>query len=319
MAERISNYDLQVYEREILPNLPPEVVDAHVLLGLREHFREVPSGGRATPELRVRHHLTVQGLFSNFKQILQHRKRRFVVLPFSYREVDVGAANSYVAESTRRGSLRALVALDGTNGASVRRLLERPGVVGAVVHLDFERGASLRALDEDILSLLIQKGGALMVFPPWRGAAEEGAMGELLSLALRYPSLKIVLARVGGALCPGAAERLVPALAEAPNIYFDTALVTSHKVLEILLSLVGPRRVIFGSGAPYSFYRGYVACPGGYSKLVILGRGGERHIPRSRSDTLLSPSRSLMSWCIWAWTPLPEYDSPEYEHIVRHL
>ena len=287
MATRVSDYDLQVYEREILPHLPPEVVDAHVLLGLREHFREVPSGEGEAPELGVRHHLTFQGLFSNFRQILRYRRRRFVVLPFPYREVDARAANLYVAGGTSRKSLRALVMLDEDGVAGVGRLLETPGVVGVVARMGPALGALARGEFDDALALLAQSGGVLMLFPSGRGVADEGNVEAVLSIASRHPSLRIVLAKAGGALCPGAAERVVPKFVKVANVHFDTAFVTSHKVLEILLSLVGPGRVIFGSGAPYSFYRGYVACPGGYSKLVILGRGGERHIPRSRWDTLL--------------------------------
>lgn len=288
MAAKVSDYDLQVYEREILPYLPPEVVDAHVLLGLREHFREVPSAEREAPELGVRHHLTLQGLFSNFRQILRYRRRRFVALPFPYRGVDAEAANLYVVEGTSKRSLRALVMLDEKGSAGLEGLLSLPGVAGVVASIGRDMGRLLDGSLDDLLALLAQSGGALVLFPSEGGSVtDERSVEAVLSLASRHPSLNIVLARAGGALCPGEAERAVPRLSEAPNVLFDTAFVTSHKVLEILFSLAGAERVLFGSGAPYSFYRGYVACPGGYGKLVILGRGGERHVPRSRSDTLL--------------------------------
>lgn len=209
-AAQISNHDLQVYEREILPHLPPKVVDAHVLLGLREHFREVPSGEGKTPELKFRHHLTVQGLFSNFKQILQHRKRRFVVLPFPYREVDLEAVNSYVAESAKKRSLRALLAMGEGNRTIFRKLLDMLGVVGAVVPLDSEREFSFNSLGHQTMALLAQKGGALMLFPSGKGIAEERTLKGVLSLAYYHPSLNIVLARAGGMLCPGTAEQVAP-------------------------------------------------------------------------------------------------------------
>ncbi len=92
---------------------------------------------------------------------------------------------------------------------------------------------------------------------------------ELIELATTYPSAHFIVAHLGNAYCfqPDLAEAYGLA-ARRPNIYFDTAIVSDHRVIAEAIRQLGTERILFGSDAPFSYIRGgYIVAPNGRLRL----------------------------------------------------
>ena len=80
---------------------------------------------------------------------------------------------------------------------------------------------------------------------------------EVMFLAKEYRGITFIIAHMGGFFLFD--KKLPQALAKvsrAPNVYFDTAMVTDPKVIGCAVSILGFERVIFGSDAPFGYMRG---------------------------------------------------------------
>jgi len=82
-------------------------------------------------------------------------------------------------------------------------------------------------------------------------------LDELIALADRFPCAKFVVAHMGVAYCyePGFKD-CMDAVKRYENIFFDTAMVSDSEVIARAIETVGPRRILFGSDAPFSYMRG---------------------------------------------------------------
>lgn len=81
---------------------------------------------------------------------------------------------------------------------------------------------------------------------------------DVVDMSHRFPSLCIVIAHAGGGGGQVYRDDLRPAfdaLASMPTVYFDTALVWDVRLLETLMAMVGPDRVLFGTDEPLSLIR----------------------------------------------------------------
>lgn len=82
-------------------------------------------------------------------------------------------------------------------------------------------------------------------------------LDELIALADRFPCAKFVVAHMGVVYCyEPSFEDCLDAVKRYENIFFDTAMVSDSKVIARTIETVGPRRILFGSDAPFSYMRG---------------------------------------------------------------
>ena len=81
---------------------------------------------------------------------------------------------------------------------------------------------------------------------------------DVLALASRHPRLRVIVAHAGGGggqFYQDGLSAAFAALADAPGIVFDTALVWDRPLLTALVEEVGPDRVLFGTDEPLSLIR----------------------------------------------------------------
>lgn len=80
---------------------------------------------------------------------------------------------------------------------------------------------------------------------------------ELIALAEEFPCAKFVIAHMGVTYCyESKLEDALTAIKQHTNIFFDTAMVSDVKVISRAIEMVGPERILFGSDAPFSYFRG---------------------------------------------------------------
>jgi len=80
---------------------------------------------------------------------------------------------------------------------------------------------------------------------------------ELIFLAKKYHSMAFIISHMGNNyLYQFGFDAAMNKLAFAPNIFFDTSMVTDEKVMASAISILGHRRILYGSDAPYSYLRG---------------------------------------------------------------
>lgn len=83
--------------------------------------------------------------------------------------------------------------------------------------------------------------------------AKRGAIGDrenlddLLRLASKYGNVKWILAHCARSYAPWVLERAVKELRGLPNVWYDVSSVCDSDVIEMLMSGVGPDRVMYGS------------------------------------------------------------------------
>lgn len=92
---------------------------------------------------------------------------------------------------------------------------------------------------------------------------------ELITLAHKFPLAQFIIAHMGVVYCyESNFEDCLDAVKQCENIFFDTAMVSDSKVIARAIETVGPRRILFGSDAPFSYMRGgYTLDPNGRRRL----------------------------------------------------
>jgi predicted TIM-barrel fold metal-dependent hydrolase len=74
----------------------------------------------------------------------------------------------------------------------------------------------------------------------------EESFSVTLEFVTRYPSLDIIIPHMGAR--SGGETRIIRALWDTPNVYFDTSLA---QLDETTVARLGSGRIVFGSGFPY--------------------------------------------------------------------
>ncbi len=80
-------------------------------------------------------------------------------------------------------------------------------------------------------------------------------MREVLKICQTWPKLNIVLAHMGRPSNTKGLKNVYSQFLDYPRVYFDTAMVTSTEVISSALSVLGSKRLLFGSDLPLSLVR----------------------------------------------------------------
>lgn len=92
---------------------------------------------------------------------------------------------------------------------------------------------------------------------------------ELIVLARTYPQVQFIVAHMGTTYCyESEFDTAMNLIRKQANIFLDTAMVSDSCVIAKTLEIVGPKKILFGSDAPFSYFRGgYVINPVGKRRL----------------------------------------------------
>lgn len=256
--------DLSIYENDLLPWLPEEIIDCHVHVGRSEFC------GPITPErmkdlwaIEVATHLTWTDLRSVYKTLLPAQNVSSLVFGWPYREISLEENNRYVLDGVLDSANRAvglMVTHPGWDAGIIREGLSL-GFVGIKPYPDLTpHGLECSIYDflpHSHLNALNDVGGILMLhLPRKQRLADPENIREILEISDRYPAIKLIIAHIGRSFCLPTAEVGLPNFVNHPGILFDTAANLNADVFRFALETIGPDRILFGTDLPITLMRG---------------------------------------------------------------
>ena len=273
--------DREVYEEEILPWLPPKIIDIHAHVALAEHL------GPMTEERRRSNWAIEAGLAQSWEELRSNLSALFPwrdalrqaqdaplrewpevdVLAFGvpFRETDFETNNSYVLKgaSDPRNRARALLLTRPEWEPSVIEEAMGRGFIGIKPYPDLAPASDgepgiFDFLPHSHLDALNRLGGILMLHLPRKGRlADPDNIRELSEISRRCPNIRIIVAHIGRSFCLPTAQRGLPSFADEPGVFFDISAVMNADVLAYAIETVGPERLLYGSDLPITLIRGY--------------------------------------------------------------
>lgn len=234
--------------------LPNTIIDCHAHCNLPEHVCSI--NDRA-----YNHMLSTFPSFSleesnEWNELLHPGKNiHSLHFPNVFRGIDHKAANLYLLSQSDIQDRVALYGLPDDPEYTIE-MLKHPRVSALKMYYSYLEPPATEIYQyfpKVILEVAQELDIPIVLHPP-RSIAM--CLDQIIKLVKDFPRLRICLAHLG------LANNIVPGLAEAfttiaafPQIYFDTALVSSAEVVEMALRLVGSDRIMYGSDEPLHIIR----------------------------------------------------------------
>ncbi len=257
--------DRRIYEEELSPWLPERIYDCHVHISIPKncgHFSQERRNQFWTMEVGV--FQTWEEMRANHRLLFPGRDVDSLVFGGVYREQDSRSGNDYVLSGIRNPLNRAdglLVTRPEWDAAVIEDAMAK-GFLGIKPYPDLAAQESLEVsiydfLPHSHLTALNQLNGVLMLPLPRAGRlGDPDNIRELLEIAERYPSIRLIVAHIGRAYCLPAAQESLPRFADMQGIFFDTAANLNADVFQLTMETMGPDRMLFGTDLPLMMMRG---------------------------------------------------------------
>lgn len=258
--------DEQVYERELLPWLPPRIFDCHAHIGLAEHMGPVsPDRLAANWALEVGVEQSWEQLRENYRTLFPRQEVRALVFGGVFRETNVERNNEYVLNGAKDSINNAAALLVTRPEWEASRIAEglAKGFKGIKPYPDLAPQGSEDAgifdfVPREHLAALNGLGGIMMLHLPRPGRlADPDNIRETIEIAEDFPNIRLIVAHIGRAFCFPTAERGLPHFVHHSNVLFDTSANLNADVFTYALETVGPDRLLFGSDLPVTMMRGF--------------------------------------------------------------
>ncbi len=257
-------HDLDLYEQQIAPWLPAEVIDIHVHIGLSTHWGPVTGERRAEMwPIEIADSQSWEEMEHAFAVMLPSVQMRALCFGWVYHEVDIEANNRYVWSGRTRGCCAGALLVSRPDWPA-ERIDEAmtAGWLGLKPYPDLSPGGYGNCsiadfLPDSHLSVLDRHRGILMLHLPRAGRlADPDNIRELLDIRMRFPSVQIITAHIGRAYGLPNAQAGLKHFRDT-DICFDTAAHLNPDVFALALDTVGPHRLLYGSDMPVMMMRGY--------------------------------------------------------------
>jgi uncharacterized protein len=283
----VKEVDRRVYRERIERFLPDSLIDFHTHIWT-DRIRIDPGDGpvRAVtwPALVARQN-PVEDLMETYRLLLPGKTVVPMVFSQVGLDVDVDAGNAYVKECAAALGLPSLrVTKPETGAVAFEQGITDGGFLGCKVYLNFAARyipeKEIRIFDflpHHQLEVLNRHGWIAMLHIPRDGRLGDAVnLAQMLEIESRYPDVKLVIAHVGRAYCPGDEGDAMALLAKTKHMRFDISANTNGDVFRKLLRAVGPQRILFGSDLPILRMRTHRICERSkYVNLVPKGLYGD--------------------------------------------
>lgn len=258
--------DLRVYEEELAPWLPEEIIDIHVHVCLDSQLTRPFSAERraAMWPLDIGLEQSWETLRATYAALFP--KQRVTALAFGsvLKEIDIDATNRYIMDGTRDPSNLAKGLFVSSPEMSVGTLEEAlsMGFLGIKPYPDLaprdtDEVSIYEFLPHEHLQAMNRLKGIVILHIPRKGRlSDPDNIRELLEISDRYPDIRLIVAHIGRAYCMPTAEPGLLPFADRPNVLFDTAAHLNADVFQYALEMVGPDRLLFGTDLPVTLMRG---------------------------------------------------------------
>jgi predicted TIM-barrel fold metal-dependent hydrolase len=263
--EYIEEIDVPVYERDIVPFLPPVIFDAHLHVYSAPEKRD--SSDPSQPSVVDRY--PAEDAEENFLRAFP--KHRFEALWFSTvgAHRDTAADNAYVAECCRRipGRYGLMVARPTDSAEYLERQIRELGMLGFKPYWTLASAAFgtpqnevtvLQMVSEAMISVADRLGLIIMLHIPRAGRLSDPSnIKEVRELCRRAPNARVVLAHVGRSYTADSVRDL-PRYADIPNLWTDFSNVQNWEVMSEVFRVFDRKKILYGSDFPVAQTRGKV-------------------------------------------------------------
>lgn len=258
----VSPRDQELFARELDSFVPPRIFDAHSHWYRVDHF----AGDSAPPLAKSGPPVAGSAAFDEaFAPLLPGRQIEGLFFPFPHTQLDLPAANEFLAEqlALRPGSRGQMLITPQLDPEAIREAVVRHGFVGLKCYHVYsaERptfSASIESfLPEPQVKIADELGLSITLhIVRARALADPGNQETIRRYCTRYPNMRLILAHAARGFNPYHTLEGIASLRGLGNVWFDTSAVTDCGAIEAISRTCGHERILFGSDFPVSHLRG---------------------------------------------------------------
>ena len=280
----VTDYDKKVYEEELAPFLPENILDVHVHIYKEELQRVKPENRKGCvnwPHM-VAPDLTIEDMKQSYLQMFPGKNVKAVIMGMPTCRLD--EVNAYALECAKKENLPALFCTSWDTPVEKIREALKAGFSGLKPYLNnspsYIPANEVRIFDflpHEHLQVMNETGGIVMLHIPRSLRLRDPVnLAQMLEIEDKYPNAKIIIARIGRAYVPEDIGDAFEVLKNTKNMMFDFTANTLSLAMEKCIETVGTSRFMFGSDMPITKMRMYRICENGhYVNVVPRGAYGD--------------------------------------------
>ncbi|MBE6574953.1 MAG: hypothetical protein E7654_01610 [Ruminococcaceae bacterium] len=265
MGITVTDYDREVYEKELRDFLPDKIIDCHIHIWKREFQPPVPNRrGLVNWPWMVAKDCTFEDMELSYKQFFPDKKVTAVLM--GNPPADHKLSNAYVKELHDKTGLPAfyLTSWD-TPAEEIEHAMKVDGFCGIKPYLNaappFVPAKEIRIFDflpHEHLEVVDRLGGKVMLHIA-RDLRLRDPLNivQLMEIEKRYKNLKLIVAHIGRAYSPQDLGDAFDTLEKTENMVFDFTANCCEDAIEECIRRVGTKRLHFGSDLPIIKMRMY--------------------------------------------------------------
>lgn len=279
----LTDYDRQVYEKELASFLPDKMLDAHVHVsigGLTPHGKR---NGGSTWTAYLDNHMSAAELTEINKILLPNQKVNSLI--FGLCLSDIEQMNAFVLETNKDYNYPMLYRTDySQTPEELEEKVKAGGFLGLKPYItcspSYIPAGEIRIFDylpESHLEVANKNGWIVMLHIPRADRLRDPVnIAQIMEIDRKYPNVKLIVAHVGRAYSRADFGNAFEIIKESKNLYFDfTANVLDDAITEAI-KCVGVDRVIYGTDLPIALMRMYrIVEDGVYYNVVPKGLYGD--------------------------------------------
>lgn len=273
---QLTEYDYQVYEKELKDFLPDKFIDLHAHIWKNSFKPYGKANGGATWIDLVADEITAEQLYDTYVKLFP--KQKVTPLVFGGVKQDIKECNDYVFESAQKFGFPALLRTDYTQTAEeVEEQVKRFGFIGIKPYITncppYIPEREIRIFDflpHEHLKVADKNGWIVMLHVPRADRLRDAVnLAQLMEIEEKYPNLKLVVAHVGRAYSVEDMGDAFDILKNTKNMLFDFTANLCDDAIKACIETVGTDRIMFGSDLPICAMRMYRITENGFYYNII--------------------------------------------------
>ncbi len=280
---KVTDYDKQVYEKELKSFLPDEIVDVHIHpyksefepFGIREGVSKWPA--------RVADEMTFEQMSECFEKLFPEKKVIPVACGDAFKNID--QSNDYLRDEAQKHGFPILYRTSfDMDVDELEKNVKAGGFLGLKPYLSnypaYLPSKEIRIFDflpHEHLEIADKNGWAVLLHIPRDGRLKDAVnIAQLMEIEEKYPNVKLVVAHIGRAYSKEDIGDAFDILGKTKNMYFDFAANLSDDAIRACIEAVGTKRLMFGADLPIAIMRMYRITENGvYYNVVPRGLYGD--------------------------------------------
>lgn len=294
----LTNFDRELFQRELDSFVPPVLFDAHAHWYRADHFPPEARPGLVGSGPPV---AGGEAFDREMEKITPGRKTEGLFFPYPHAQVDVDAENEFLFEELKRrpGSRGQMLITPQQDPELIRATVRRCGFVGLkCYHVYSPRRPTFDSFIEEYLpepqvAVAHDEGLSITLhMVRSRALADRANQETIRRYCERYPNMRLILAHAARGFNVHHTIEGIESLRGLGNVWFDTSAVTDSGAIEAIVRVFGPSRVLYGSDFPVSHLRGRCISLGD-SFLWISAANTQLDVPYGRIELALVGHESL--------------------------